>query len=94
MSAILRAVKLHSRLANDTAETAASPSGLVFCHNTEVIWMPNGNPNKDDRESCFMAAALVGVPALAGRMDSCAAWLMCLVMLACAVLYDMWRRKR
>ena len=73
----------------------ASPSGLVCpLNNTEVVWMPNGNPNKDDRGSCFMAAALVGVPALAGRMDSCAAWLMCLVILACAVIYDMWRRNR
>lgn len=56
--------------------------------------MPNGNPNKDDRESCFMTTALVGVPALAGRMDSGAAWLMCLVMVACAVLYDVWHKKR
>ncbi len=56
--------------------------------------MPNGNPNKDGRGSYFMAAALVGVPALAGRMDSGAAWLMCLVMLVCAVLYDVWHRKR
>lgn len=56
--------------------------------------MPNGNPNKDGRGSYFMAAALVGVPALAGRMDSRAAWLMCLVMMACAVLYDVWHRKR
>ena len=56
--------------------------------------MPSGNPKKDDRESCFMATALVGVPALAGRMDSGAAWLMCLVMVACAVLYDVWHKKR
>lgn len=55
--------------------------------------MPNRKPNKDDRGSCFMAAALVGVPTLAGRMDSCAAWLMCLVILVCAVLYDVWHRK-
>ena len=56
--------------------------------------MPNGNPNKDGRGSYFMAAAPVGDPALAGRMDSCAAWLMCLVMLVCAVLYDVWHMKR
>lgn len=71
------------------------PSGLACpMKKTEVVWMPNGNPNKDGRGSYFMAAALVGVPALAGRMDSCAAWLMCLVMLVCAVLYDVWHRKR
>lgn len=56
--------------------------------------MPNRNPNRNDRGSCFMAAALVGVPALAGRMDSWAAWLMCLVVLACAVLYDVVHRRR
>ena len=68
--------------------------GWLFYQYTEVIWMPNGNPNKDGRGSYFMAAALVGVPALAGRMDSRAAWLMCLVMMACVVLYDVWHRKR
>lgn len=56
---------------------------------TEVVWMPSGNPNTDGRGLLyFMAAALMGVPALAGRVASRAAWLMCMVMLACAAPYD------
>ena len=56
--------------------------------------MSNDKPKNGCRGSCFMAAALVCVPALAGRMDSRAAWLMCLPMLVCAVLYDVWHRKQ